>query len=116
MENTKNKHSIDMQNGPITKNIIKFALPVAASSILQQLFNSADTAIAGKFGTPDALAAVGTNGEKVALFVSLSAGLAVGANVVIAHLIGAGESGNKKRCNKIFVVCLVLVLVFSAVP
>lgn len=80
-----------MLNGPLTKNIIKFALPVAASSILQQLFNSADTAIAGKFGTADALAAVGTNGEIVALIVSLSAGLAVGANVVIAHLIGAGE-------------------------
>ncbi len=91
MEKAKNYHSIDMLNGPLTKNIIKFALPVAASSILQQLFNSADTAIAGKFGTPDALAAVGTNGEIVALIVSLSAGLAVGANVVIAHLIGSAQ-------------------------
>lgn len=91
MKKIVDKYTIDMLNGPLTKNIIKFALPVAASSILQQLFNSADTAIAGKFGTADALAAVGTNGEIVALVVSLSAGLAVGANVVIAHLIGAGE-------------------------
>lgn len=91
MEITKNKHNINMLNGPLVKSIIKFALPIALSSILQQLFNSADTAIAGKFGTADALAAVGTNGEIVALAVSLSAGLAVGANVVISHFIGAGQ-------------------------
>lgn len=91
MENIKKKHNIDMQSGPLVKNIIRFALPIALSSILQQLFNSADTAIAGKFGTPNALAAVGTNGEIVALAVSLSSGLAVGANVVISHFIGAGQ-------------------------
>lgn len=89
MEASKYKNGINMLSGPLISNIIKFALPIAASSILQQLFNSADTAIAGKFGNPDALAAVGTNGEIVALIVSLSAGLAVGANVVIARLIGA---------------------------
>lgn len=66
-------------------------LTIALSSILQQLFNAADTAVAGRFGSPDALAAVGTNGEIVALIVGLSAGLAVGANVRIAHFIGAGE-------------------------
>lgn len=91
MKVIKNKHNIDMLSGPLVKNIIRFALPIALSSILQLLFNSVDTAIAGKFGTPDALAAVGTNGEIVALAVSLSSGLAVGANVVISHLFGAGQ-------------------------
>lgn len=68
-----------------------FALPIAASSILQQLFNSADTAVAGQFGNADALAAVGTNGEIVALIVGICVGIAVGANVLIAKFIGAGE-------------------------
>lgn len=86
-----NKRGIDMLHGRIAPAILLFTLPIAASSIMQQLFNSADTAIAGKFGTPDALAAVGTNGEIVALIVGLSAGLAVGANVLIAHYIGAQE-------------------------
>ena len=87
----KKSHQMDMLQGPLLKNIILFALPIALSSILQQLFNAADTAVAGRFGSPDALAAVGTNGEIVALIVGLSAGLAVGANVRIAHFIGAGE-------------------------
>lgn len=91
MDTQRSSHSIDMLSAPLLKSIMLFALPVAASSILQQLFNSADTAIAGRFGTPEALAAVGTNGEIVALIVSLSAGLAVGANVLIARLIGSGR-------------------------
>ncbi|MCH4071800.1 MATE family efflux transporter [Pseudoramibacter sp.] len=85
--------SIDMLHDPLPKNLILFALPIAFSSILQQLFNAADTAVAGRFAGAGALAAVGINSEVVALLVSLSAGLAVGANVWIAHLIGR----NKRR-------------------
>ncbi len=85
-------NSIDMLHGPLTGRLILFALPIAFSSMLQQLFNAADTAVAGRFANADALAAVGTNGEIVALLVSLSAGLAVGANVLIARLIGEGKT------------------------
>lgn len=83
--NTKN---IDMLKGALYKNIFLFAIPIALSSMLQQLFNAADTAIVGHFDTSAALAAVGTNGEIVALLVSLSSGLSVGANVLIARKIG----------------------------
>lgn len=62
------------------------------TSIVQQLFNSADTVIIGHFGENGALAAVGTNGEIVAMLVSLSAGLAVGANVLISRFIGSGRT------------------------
>ena len=79
--NTKTaRHSLDMLHGSLIKKILLFALPIAASSILQQLFNSADTAVAGQFGNADALAAVGTNGEIVALIVGICVGIAVGAN------------------------------------
>lgn len=60
------------------------------TSIVQQLFNSTDTAIIGKFGESGALAAVSINGEIVAMLVSLSAGLAIGSNVLISRLIGSG--------------------------
>ena len=80
-----------MLHGPLTGKIIFFALPVALSSMLQQLFNAADTSVVGHFGNANALAAVGTNGEIVALLVTLSAGLAVGANVLIARYIGEGK-------------------------
>lgn len=84
--------NIDMLTGPLYKNILFFTLPIAFSSMLQQLFNSADTAIVGYFDTPSALAAVGTNGEIIALIVSLSSGLSAGVNVVIARIIGQGKS------------------------
>ena len=80
--------NIDMLTGSLYKNILLFTIPIALSSMLQQLFNAADTAIVGFFDTSSALAAVGTNGEIVALIVSLSSGLSVGVNVLIARKIG----------------------------
>lgn len=91
------KKEIDMLSGSLWRKIILFALPIVTTSIMQQLFNSCDTAIIGRFGANGALAAVGTNGEIAAMFVSLSAGLAVGANVLISRFIGAGESGRIKN-------------------
>lgn len=86
MNTTNNK--IDMLNGPLSKKILLFTLPIALSSMLQQLFNAADTSIVGYFDTASSLAAVGTNGEIIALIVSLSSGLAIGANVLLASQIG----------------------------
>lgn len=87
MFNTTQK-SVDMLHGPLCKKIIWFAIPIALSSMLQQLFNAADTSVVGQFADSNALAAVGTNGEIVALLVTLSAGLSTGANVLIAKYIG----------------------------
>lgn len=79
---------MDMLHGPLLKKLILFALPIAASSILQQLFNSADVAVAGRFAESGALAAVGSNAVLVGLFVNLFVGLSVGVNVIIAQYIG----------------------------
>lgn len=88
------KRNIDILKGSLIKNIILFVLPIALSSMLQQLFNAADTSVVGKFADEGALAAVGTNGEIVALLVTVSAGLSVGINVIIAGCIGRGEKDN----------------------
>lgn len=61
--------------------------------MLQQLFNAADTAVVGRFGDAGALAAVGANTEIVALIVTFSSGLSVGANVLLANRIGRRETG-----------------------
>ncbi len=91
--NFKSKH-IDMLHGPLAKKILLFTIPIALSSMLQQLFNAADTAVVGLFNDANALAAVGTNAEIVALIVSVSTGLAVGANLLVANEIGRGETGS----------------------
>lgn len=80
-----------MLHGPLAKKIFMFALPLAASSILQQLFNAADLAVVGRFTNPQAMAAVGSNASVIGLLVNLFVGLSVGANVLIATLVGRGE-------------------------
>ena len=77
-----------MTHGPLWNKILLFALPLAASSILQQLFNSVDTAVVGRFASSQALAAVGSNGSLISLMINLFLGISLGANVVIAHYIG----------------------------
>lgn len=89
----KTRKEIDMLNGSLTPKLIGFAIPIALSSMLQQLFNAADTSIVGICSDANALAAVGTNGEIVAFLVTVSAGLAVGANVLVAKLIGESHTG-----------------------
>ena len=80
-----------MLNGPLAGPIILFALPLALSSMLQQLFNAADTAVVGRFASSQAMAAVGSNSSVINLVVALFVGLSVGTNVVIASLIGRGR-------------------------
>ncbi len=81
-------NQIDMLHGPLLGKILLFALPLAASSILQQLFNSADVAVAGRFAGYQAQAAVGVNTPVINLLINLFVGLSVGGNVVIANFIG----------------------------
>ena len=80
--------NIDMLGGALCKNILLFTLPIVLSSMIQQLFNAADMAMVGFFDTSASLAAVGANGEIVALIVSLSSGMSVGINVLVARQIG----------------------------
>ncbi len=83
--------SMDMLNGPMLRKMLLFALPLAAGSILQQLFNAVDVAVVGRFASSQALAAVGANAPVVGLLINLFVGISVGSNVVIAHCIGKGE-------------------------
>ena len=82
---------MDMLNGGLAGKLILFAIPLAFSSILQQLFNSADVAVVGRFAGSAALAAVGSCVALVGIFVNLIVGLAVGPNAALANLIGQGQ-------------------------
>ena len=82
---------IDMLQGSLMDKLLLFALPLAASNILQQLFNSADAAVVGRFAGSQALAAVGGNTSVINLLLNLFVGISVGANVVIARYIGQNK-------------------------
>ena len=78
-----------MLHGPLVKPMVLFALPLALTGILQQLFNTADVLVLGQFVGTTALAAVGNNSPIIGLLVNLFMGVSLGANVVIARFIGA---------------------------
>lgn len=89
MSNTNTtKAKVDMLNGPLFMKILIFALPLAASSLLQQLFNSVDVAVVGRFASSKALAAVGSNAPVISLLINLFIGISMGANVVISNHLG----------------------------
>ena len=91
---------MDMLHGSIWDKLLKFALPIAATGILGQLFNASDIAIVGNF-TGDfktvAVAAVGANGPVIGLVLNLLMGLALGANVTIATAVGSGDNAAVRR-------------------
>ena len=83
-----------MLNGSIWNKLPVFALPIAATGILEQLFNASDIAIVGNFAQTDktaAVAAVGANSPIIGLILNLFIGIALGANVVIANAIGRDD-------------------------
>ena len=82
---------MDMLNGPLRGKIVLFAIPLALSSILQQLFNSADAIVAGRFLGSTELAAIGGIAPLITLFIGMFVGLSIGTNASIATRIGHGE-------------------------
>lgn len=92
MEKQRTAHvKVDMTTGPLWNKIIQYALPVAATGILEQLFNASDLAIVGNFSGSAktvAVAAVGANSPIVSLILNFFIGIALGVNVVIANAVG----------------------------
>lgn len=119
MQKEKKANSMDMIHGSLWNKILLFALPLAASSILQQLFNSVDTAVVGRFASSQALAAVGSNSSLISLMINLFLGVSLGSNVVIAHYIGQGSEKNIKAAVHtamlVAVLCGFFVLLFGQV-
>ncbi len=88
------KYAIDMCNGPILPKLLRFALPLMCSSVLQLLFNAADVVVVGQYCGDDSMAAVGSTTSIINLITNLFIGLSIGANVLVAGYYGAGQKKN----------------------
>ena len=82
---------MDMTDGSPAGIIIRFALPILLSQVFQQLYNTADTFIVGKFLGTEALAAVSSSGNLIFMLISFVMGASMGAGVVISRFFGAGD-------------------------
>lgn len=103
--------NIDILHGSLWRDIPLFALPVAITGILEQLSNLIDTLMIGHF-SPDGgtlgMAAVGSTTPIATLLIMLFVGLSLGANVTIAHAVGAGDYERANRCAHTAVVLALL--------
>ena len=89
------QHSLTQ--GPITRNILLFALPLMFGNFLQQMYNIADTWVVGRFLGSDALAAVGSSYTLMTFLTSILLGLCMGSGAAISIQYGSGEHDRMRQ-------------------
>lgn len=87
----------DMTKGNITPLLIKFAIPVFAGSLFQQLYNTVDSIVVGNYVGKEALAAIGSTTSLINSMIGFFMGLATGAGVVISQYFGAKDTVNLRK-------------------
>ena len=93
----KSNDMSDLLHGSIWRKVLIFALPLALTSVLQQLFSAADVAVLGTFVGKNSMAAVGSNAPVVGLMINLFVGISVGANVMMSRYTGANDADGVSR-------------------
>ena len=86
----------DLTTGKPEKVLWQFCLPLFGSIIFQQLYNIADSFVAGKFISDNALAAVGNSYEITLIFIAFAFGCNIGCSVLVSQLFGARQHRDMK--------------------
>ena len=92
------RFSLDMTEGPFLKKILLFSVPLMLTGLLQLAYNSADVMVVGECVGPEALAAVGSTGSLVNLFLNVFLGLSMGSGVMVARHIGERDDNKIHEC------------------
>ncbi len=98
---------IDMLSGSITKGLLAMTMPILTMSVMASLFNVIDMAVLKTFSNGSAVGAAGASGTIITVCTTLITGISVGANVIVAKHIGAGD---KNRVDKSVMTSLLLSL------
>ncbi len=106
------RREIDMTQGSIPVNILKFAFPLLLGNLFQQLYNMVDMWVIGQTDNVDAFAAVGNVGPIINMLIGFFMGLASGAGVIISQYYGAK---NEKKVNEVTHTSIALTLVMAVV-
>ena len=102
----------DLSEGETGKVLLKFTLPMFVGVIFQQLYNIADSVIAGRYAGDNALAEVGASYPITMIFIAIAFGSNIGCSVVISNLFGQKEW---KQMKTAIYTSLVTSFVLSAV-
>ncbi len=90
-------YKLDLCRGPIALQILRFALPLTGTFILQLLFNAVDMVVVGRFASTQALASVGATFSLHNLTINLLIGTSIGANVLAARYFGARDNAKLEQ-------------------
>lgn len=109
-----------MTEGNVTKNIFFFTIPIFLGNIFQQMYNTADAVIVGRFSGKEALAAVGTAGPIMNIVIFFVVGFSLGSAILMAEFYGAEDIEKLKKeiattikAGAVFIFLLSAVALFS---
>ena len=113
-QNSISRHSMDMTQGSITRQLISFAFPLLIGNLFQQLYNTVDTWVVGNFVSDNAFAAVGSMGPIVNMFIGFFLGFSAGAGALISQNFGAqNEDAIEKLVHTAIVMTFVIGILFT---
>lgn len=88
---------VDMTRGPILPTAIRFALPICAGNVLQQLYSTVDTLVIGNFCDASALAAVATSSQPLEILLCVFLGIGSGISILISQAAGRGDAARQRE-------------------
>lgn len=110
----KRKNDVNMTEGSIIRHLVVFAAPLLVGNIFQQLYNTVDTWVVGKYVSNEAFSAVGTVGPIINMLIGFFLGLSSGAGVVISQYYGAGKTEEvRKTVHTSLMMTILLGLLFT---
>ena len=102
----------DMTVGRPLSNLASFSIPLLIGNFAQQMYNTVDSIVVGKYVGDNALAAVGASGPILNLLILLFVGISTGAGIMVAQYYGAKK---REELSKTIGSCMTLILVSSAI-
>ena len=91
------RHTMDMTEGPLFGKIVRYAIPIGLTGLLQIAFHAADMVVIGRFASHRSMAGIGAIGEISWLLVCVVVGISTGSNVVVAQMFGANDRYGLRR-------------------
>ena len=88
---SSNRYEMDMTQGTLLPQILRFSVPLILTNVLQILYSAVDVAVVGRFASAEAMAAVSSSSSLIALMTKIFIGLSLGANVLVAQAYGSGN-------------------------
>ena len=110
------RYDVDMTQGSTTRHLVRFALPLLAGNLFQQLYNMVDTWVVGNFVSNEAFSAVGTVTPIINTLIGFFLGMSSGAGVVISQYYGAHRSEKvREAVHTAMLLTVIMGVVFTGV-